>query len=100
MTANFRRFGDSVAVCLLSALAFHGLTDEIPKKVWLLVPENKHSAHRDIRLLRSRNPHWKMGIDAQNGYRITNRRAYNEANCQSPKDGHQPRRRPQGNELP
>ena len=60
------------AVCLVSALAFYGITDHIPKKVWLLVPEDKHSAHKDIRLFRSRNPNWKVGIESHKGYKITN----------------------------
>ncbi len=41
--ATMRIEGPS-AVCLLSALAFYGITDQIPKKVWLLVPESKHTA--------------------------------------------------------
>lgn len=69
--ATMRIDGPS-AVCLLSALTFYGITDHIPKKVWLLVPENKHTAHRDIRLLRSRNPQWKIGIEKHKGYSITN----------------------------
>ena len=69
--ATMRIDGPS-AVCLLSALVFYGLIDEIPKKVWLLVPEDKHSANKDIRLLRSRNPIWKVGIDSHKGYKITN----------------------------
>lgn len=69
--ATMRIDGPS-AVCLLSALAFYGITDHIPKKVWLLVPENKHTAHKDIRLLRSRSPHWKIGIEKHKGYSITN----------------------------
>ena len=69
--ATMRIDGPS-AVCLMSALAFYGITDHIPKKVWLLVPEDKHSAHKDIRLLRSRNPKWKIGIDPHKGYKITN----------------------------
>lgn len=68
--ATMRINGPS-AICLISALAFYGLTDQIPKKVWLLVPEDKHSAHKDIRLLRSRNPKWKIGIESQKGYKIS-----------------------------
>ncbi len=74
--AQFRaatmRINGPSAICLVSALAFYGITDHIPKKVWLLVPEDKHSAHKDLRLLRSRNPKWKVGIDSHNGYKITN----------------------------
>ncbi len=68
--ATLRIDGPS-AVCLLSALFYHGLTDEIPRKVWLLVPENKHTAHKDIRLVRSRNPQWGIGIEKNQGFSIT-----------------------------
>ncbi|MGE3757062.1 MAG: type IV toxin-antitoxin system AbiEi family antitoxin domain-containing protein [Pseudobdellovibrionaceae bacterium] len=70
-SATLRIEGPS-AVCLLSALAFYGLTDHIPKKVWLLVPENKHTTHKDIRPLRSRKPQWKVGIERNVGFNITN----------------------------
>lgn len=66
------RIRASSAVCLLSALAHFHLTDEIPKKVWLLVDVNKKSYLKDIRLFRSRNPHWKVGILRADGYQITN----------------------------
>lgn len=68
--ATLRISGPS-AICLLSALAHYGLTDQIPKKVWLLVPENKPTAHKDIRVLRRRNPQWKIGIRHGDGYSIT-----------------------------
>lgn len=70
--ASMRIEGPS-AVCLLSALEFYGLTDQIPKKVWLLVPENKHTAHKDIRLFRRNDPKWRVGIVGQptDGYQIT-----------------------------
>jgi predicted transcriptional regulator of viral defense system len=69
-SASMRIDGPS-AVCLISALAFYGITDELPKKIWLLVPENKHTAHKDIRLLRRNDPQWKVGIIANDGYKIT-----------------------------
>jgi predicted transcriptional regulator of viral defense system len=68
--ATLRIAGPS-AICLLSALAHYDLTDQIPKKVWLLVPINKPIAHKDIRALRTRNPHWKIGIEKKTGYSIT-----------------------------
>ncbi|MBK9039937.1 MAG: hypothetical protein IPL83_12370 [Bdellovibrionales bacterium] len=68
--ATMRIDGPS-AVCLLSALWYYNLTDHIPKKVWLLVPENKHTAHKDIRLLRRNNPHWKIGIEKHKSFAIT-----------------------------
>jgi len=69
--ATMRIEGPS-AICLLSALAFYGITDQIPKKVWLLVPESKQTAHKDIRLLRRNDPQWKTGIVTHDGYKITN----------------------------
>lgn len=60
------------AVCLLSALSFYNLTDEIPRKVWLMVEADRRSYRRDIRLFRSRDPKWNVGIDNADGYRITN----------------------------
>ncbi len=68
--ATMRIDGPS-AVCLASALWYYNITDHIPKKVWLMVPESKHTAHKDIRLLRSRNPQWKIGIEKYKGFAIT-----------------------------
>ena len=70
-SATLRIRGPS-AVCLISALAHYNLTDEIPKKTWLLVDVNSRSYHKDIRLFRSHHPHWKIGIVNSEGYRITN----------------------------
>lgn len=69
--ATLRIQGPS-SVCLVSALAFYNLTDEIPKKTWLLVDVNRKTYLKDIRLFRSHNPHWKVGIAEEKGYRITN----------------------------
>jgi predicted transcriptional regulator of viral defense system len=63
--------GTPSAICLLSALSFYGCTDEIPKKTWILVPENKRTIHRSIRAFRSRNPQWSVGIIKKDGYWIT-----------------------------
>lgn len=67
-----KRIRGPSAVCLLSALSFYNLTDEIPRKVWLMVEATRRSYQRDIRLFRSRDPRWKVGIDDADGYRITN----------------------------
>lgn len=50
------------AVCLLSALSYFNLSDEIPKKVWMMVDHSKMSHRHDLRLVRLRNPHWEIGI--------------------------------------
>ena len=65
------RIGKNSAVCLLSALSLYGLTDSIPKGVWLLVPTKKHTRFRGVRLLRKRNPQLNIGIIEEDGYRIT-----------------------------
>ena len=67
-----KRIRGPSAVCLLSALSYYNLTDEIPRKVWLLVDANRRSYQRDIRLFRSRDPRWKVGIEKADGYWITN----------------------------
>lgn len=69
--AATKRIKGPSAVCLLSALAFYNLTDEIPKKVWLIVDANRKSYQKDIRLFRSHKPQWKVGIREAQGYRIT-----------------------------
>ena len=68
--ASIRIKGKS-AVCLLSALAYYNLTDAIPKKTWLMVDEQTHSSHKDIRVCRTRNPNWKVGIVENKNYSIT-----------------------------
>jgi len=70
--AASKRIRGRSAVCLLSALAFYNLTDEIPKQVWLLVDANRRSSLKDIRLFRSHKPRWKVGLQEAEGYRITN----------------------------
>lgn len=70
--AATKRIRGSSAICLLSALSFYNLTDEIPRKVWLMVEANRRSYQQDIRLFRTRNPKWHVGIDGADGYRITN----------------------------
>lgn len=59
------------AICLISALEHHHLTDHISRHVWVLVPASKRSTIRELRLLRSRNPHWNIGIHKTKNYWIT-----------------------------
>ena len=59
------------SVCLLSALDHYNLTDQIPKKVWMLVPNNKRIRSKDLKLIRSRSPKWNIGIKKLKGYWIT-----------------------------
>ena len=49
-----KRFPKAV-ICLVSALAFHGLTDQLPKKVWMAIGRNDWTPKRSdmpIRVLR------------------------------------------------
>ena len=65
------RLGKPSAVCLVSALVVYGLTDLIPRTVWLLVPAEKHTRFKDVRLFRKRDPKFNIGIVKENGYWIT-----------------------------
>jgi predicted transcriptional regulator of viral defense system len=65
------RVGSPSAICLVSALAHHGLTDTIPKKTWIMVPVSKRTRFSDLKLLRTRNPEWHVGIEKREGYSIT-----------------------------
>lgn len=65
------RVGPPCAICLLSALEYYHLTDEISSQVWLLVPKTKRSVHEDLRLVRVSRPQWKVGIEKHQGFWIT-----------------------------
>jgi len=65
------RVGSPSAVCLVSALAHHGLTDSIPKKTWMMVTNTKRTNFADIKVFRARSPKWKIGIEKCDGYSIT-----------------------------
>lgn len=65
------RCGKKSAVCLLSALEYYHLTDEIPAHVWMMVPESKRVVSQDLKLVRCRNPKWKIGIQKTPDFQIT-----------------------------
>lgn len=65
------RCGVPSSICLLSALEHYNLTDQIPKRVWVLVPSSKRTSFKGLRLLRSRDPQWTIGINKRGGYWIT-----------------------------
>ena len=65
------RLGKPAAVCLVSALVVYGLTDLIPRTVWLLVPAEKHTRFKEVRLFRKRDPKFNIGIIRKDGYWIT-----------------------------
>ena len=47
------------------------MTDQVPKQTWVLVPESKRVIDGDLKLVRSRYPHWKIGIRKTKRYWIT-----------------------------
>jgi predicted transcriptional regulator of viral defense system len=66
-----RLIGKLSAVCLISALSYYELTDIIPKQTWMMVPANKQTKNKDIRLHRVAHPYWDIGIVPKKGYSIT-----------------------------
>ncbi len=65
------RCGSPSAICLVSALEHYHITDEISRQVWVLVPAAKRVASKDLKLIRSRDPKWDIGIQKTEGYWIT-----------------------------
>ncbi len=65
------RCGKLSAICLVSALAHYQLTDQIPRSIWILVPAPKRVQDKSLRLVRSRNPVWDVGIVRTRDYNIT-----------------------------
>lgn len=66
-----KKVGEPAVVCLLSALSHYELTDTIPKQVWLMVPTKKRIKSASVKLYRARDPQWKIGVVALDGYSIT-----------------------------
>ena len=53
-------------ICLLSALAFHGLTDQLPRKVWFAIGAKDWTPkipYPPIRMVRFREPYYSEGIE-------------------------------------
>jgi predicted transcriptional regulator of viral defense system len=65
------RCGLPSAVCLLSALEHYKVTDRISKQTWILVPQSKRVVSKSLKLIRTRNPHWEIGIRKNKKYWIT-----------------------------
>lgn len=65
------KVGRPSAICLISALSLYHLTDAIPKKTWISVSHEKRSSDRSLKVLRLRNPNWKIGIELHDGYSVT-----------------------------
>lgn len=65
------RCGKPSAICLLSALEHYNLTGEIARQVWVLVPAPKRVVSKDLKLIRSRDPQWDIGIHKTRYYWMT-----------------------------
>lgn len=65
------RIGKPSCICLLSALEYYNLTDQISQKIWVMVPDSTRVRARDIRLFRCRHPKWGTAISKLDGFLIT-----------------------------
>ncbi len=63
--------GFPCAICLWSALVYYDLTDEIDLKTWVMVSSERRKTHKNIRLVRLKDPHWKIGIIKEKDYWVT-----------------------------
>ncbi len=63
--------GQKSAICLLSALSIYGLTDQIPRQTWVIVPGTKRTQERSLKILRMKDPQWDVGINKKSEYSIT-----------------------------
>ena len=63
--------GHPSAVCLLSALQFYNLTDEIPNRIWMMVPESKRVRSEALKIVRCRQPKWDQGFHKNKDFWIT-----------------------------
>jgi predicted transcriptional regulator of viral defense system len=63
--------GEPSAICMISALSYYGLTDLVPGKTWIMVPNTKRSQSTELKLQRTRNPEWRVGIEKHDGFSVT-----------------------------
>lgn len=66
-----RHFGPNSVIGGLSALFYRGLTEQAPKKVWVLVPYDQKTKHSLYRLIRTRTKP-KVGVEDHGRFRIAN----------------------------
>jgi len=53
-------------ICLVSALAFHGLTDQLPRKVWYAIGAKDWEpkvSYPPVRMVRLREPYFSEGVE-------------------------------------
>ncbi|HRZ78454.1 MAG TPA: hypothetical protein P5044_00475 [bacterium] len=64
-----RKFGENSVVAGLSALFYHGLIDQPPQQIWLIVPHEKRTNEKKYRLIRARKT-YEYGIETNQYFRI------------------------------
>ncbi len=64
--------GKNSAICLGSALQYYGLSERLSGKTVIMVPyESAPSRNKRLRIVRTRNPHWRVGITKLPRFKIT-----------------------------
>ncbi len=64
--AEVSKRAPNAVICLMSALAYHGLTDQMPRKVWIAIGAKDWEpkiAYPRIRAVRFREPYLTQGIE-------------------------------------
>lgn len=64
--AEVAKRAPNAVVCLVSALAFHGLTDQIPRKVWIAIGAKDWApkiSNPQVRIVRFREPYYSKGVE-------------------------------------
>lgn len=64
--------GKNSAICLGSALQYYGLSERLSGKTVIMVSyESAPSRNKRVRIVRSRNPRWRVGITKMPRFKIT-----------------------------
>lgn len=65
--AEIAKRAPKAVICLVSALSFHGLTDQIPRKVWVAIGARDWEPkieYPKIRAVRFTEPYYSQGVEA------------------------------------
>ncbi len=66
-----KRFGHDCVIGLMSALTFHGLIEQVPEQIWILVPPAVKTSSRRYHCMRVKTS-LKIGIELHKNFAITN----------------------------
>lgn len=64
--AEVTKLAPKAVICLVSALAFHGLTDQLPRKIWIAIGAKDWEpriSYPRIRVVRFREPYHSQGVE-------------------------------------